>query len=189
MRYLLGAAAVALTFPVAISEASAATYVASRKIGNAFLNIRIDTDGKTGRLLEPNLIDWRISVKRGAETFELNGPLSGDNSEIFVGGNNFTATAEHIFFDYDSLNRSFVTFLEGSSFPSAYGFQSAGVDNAPSEIYRFGPDVSATFAARSDFAIIASAVPEPGSWALMIGGFAAAGLALRPRQRERAARA
>lgn len=170
----------ALCAAVPLAGADATTYFAVRDIGAGTISLRIDTDGTTGRLAAENILDWRVDASApGANPFTL----TGDNSDLFITGNLFSATSEHLFFDYDGGQTARVIFLGQTSPQYEYLITTnfgSSVD-PPGERLYFAGSVGFTRAARSDFAIIASvaSVPEPESWAMMIGGFLMAGRTLR----------
>src|ERR1051326_6834278 len=56
------------------------TYTGHRIVGTGTADLSITTDGTIGVLAPQNIIDWRITVTNGGDTFTLLGPLSGNNS-------------------------------------------------------------------------------------------------------------
>lgn len=116
VRHILALAAIGTAVPAAAAE-----YLASRAVGAGQLTLRLVTDGKTGRLLAANFLDWTVTVTVGASTRVLNGPNSGDDSFVRVLGNNLSATAEHIFFDFDGTD-GYVLFMARAGDNSYYEF-------------------------------------------------------------------
>jgi hypothetical protein len=57
----------------------------------------ITTDSTLGALATSDILNWHIVLDTGAETFTLNGP---SNSEVMIVGDDLTATAAGLFFDF-----------------------------------------------------------------------------------------
>ena len=174
----------------AASSASAITYVANRAVGAGFVNLSITTDNTLGVLTASNIIDWSVLLADGSANPAalLQGPGGANNSSWTVQGNNLTATATDLYFDF-SASAGNIAYVYGSG-TSFYCFQTSGCHGGfgAGEIVRV---VNTTYQPVSGNQIIASAaggaVPEPGAWALMLAGFGLAGSALRARRRTLAA--
>ncbi len=84
-RIVLGAAACAALL-LAHASAMATVYVVDRSVGGGSVTGFIETDGTVGILLASNIVDWNLQVRNGAETVNMRGPLSGNDSQFgFVG--------------------------------------------------------------------------------------------------------
>jgi hypothetical protein len=62
------------------------------------------TDGTIGVLSASNIVDWNLNLAADSSTFDLTGPLSGGNSYFYVDGNDFTATATGLFFNFSDAS-------------------------------------------------------------------------------------
>jgi PEP-CTERM motif len=165
---------------------AAITYNVNQSIGGGSVTGTLTTDGTLGALTLGNFTAWNLTLNglNGA-TFHLD---NTNSSTVDFGTNsNTTATASNIFYNYDGpaglLGFQAPPIGGGSTYwcnASANGpcFQGASV------VPGFFADPNAQFEARTGIQILASAagaggVPEPASWALMLGGFGLTGAALR----------
>jgi len=97
--------ALLLTLPMLFSSALADAgpiYSVNRTIGVGSVVGTIETDGTTGILDVPNLLDWNLTLNAGAGSFSLLGPLSGSNSFAQISGTSFTASLTSLLFDFSS---------------------------------------------------------------------------------------
>lgn len=170
------------------ASANAAVYFASRTVGAGTVDISITTDDTLGVLTKDNILDWTIVVANNGQSTEIN---SG-NSNVFVDGTAFSATATGLFFDFGKAGSHSVTFVTG--FRESYCVQTNGCFdfNGPAEFVTPGQFASNSVrAARSGVVELASTtagvVPEPATWAMMLIGFAGAGAAIRTRRQHTAA--
>ena len=190
MRILsISAAVLALAFATA---ADATTYIANRAVGSGMLDLSITTDGTIGVIGIGNILAFDITVTQGAGSSNIK---DGVDSAFNIGGFALSATASDLLFDFDlaplrSGGTNFVLFqrISNSSF---WGLQSGGGlfdAGGPAEGLRVSPPCCAVERrALSGSQIVASvassgAVPEPATWAMMIGGFGMAGAVLRRRK-------
>ena len=77
-------------------SADTIVYSGARSAGSATATISITTDGTLGPLSLFNIIDWKIKLSDVQNTSDLLGPLGGANSEVFILGTAFTATATQL---------------------------------------------------------------------------------------------
>jgi FG-GAP-like repeat len=106
-----------------MKELHMTTYTINLASSAASATGTIVTDGSTGVLSSSNIIDWNLVISvPGYAPIDLTGPSSGNDSEIFVGGNDLTASATGLFFNF-----------QDQAAGSGFGF------GIPS-----GPDASAT---------------------------------------------
>ena len=180
-------------------SAHATTYVSTRNVGDATAQLSITTDDTIGVLAKGNILDWTITLTRGARTTTLFGP-GDDNSIVDISGNALTASATQLSFDFGGADNSYVLFMNTdgsdiSTFRSLWTIQTSGSFTSfrdPKEVIRFAflpdGDPYITEAARSGVVAFASVVgagpvPEPATWAMMIAGFGLAGAATRRARR------
>lgn len=179
--------------------AQATTYVSTRAVGDATAQLSITTDDTIGVIKKANILDWTITLTRGARTTTLFGP-GDDNSRVDISGSALVASATHLSFDFGGPDNSYVMFMNTdgsdiSTFRSLWTIQTSGSFTSfrdPKEVVRFAflPDGNPliTEAAQAGRTVIASvdgagAVPEPATWAMMIAGFGLAGVATRRAKR------
>src|SRR6516164_8683349 len=86
------------------------------------------TDGTTGVLSLSNIVDWNLTVSTpGYGTVDLLGPLSGNNSEDFLGPNDLTATTTGLFFNFQDQTASSTLYFD---YPNGSSFNTAALDFA-----------------------------------------------------------
>ena len=195
-RALLPTAAACALLLGAASAAASTTYVASRAVGAGFVDLSITTDDTLGVLTTGNILDWVINVSRGADSFSLEGPGGLNSSTTGMLGTALTATATDLFFDFSAGGRQAFA-MQTPSIGSAMQAwcvataRTCSDDPFAEELVVTDTVFTISSSARVGNQIIASvatgggiaAVPEPATWALMIGGFGMAGAALRSRRR------
>jgi hypothetical protein len=159
------------------APASALPYFASRDVGTGHVTLNIFTDGKIGKLSAANVLDWTVTISNLGEVAVLTGPASGNGNSIFTTNGGFSATPDHLFFDFDDPEH-FVRI--GSEIPGegVYALTSSLLFGGPKEV--LNPALSGslnTAELRSDFFVVASVpvapplpIPEPASPALMMTG-------------------
>jgi hypothetical protein len=117
----------ALLFAVAVSRADV-QYNVDQTIGSATAVGFIDTNGDTGILFAPDIIDWDLTLTDGALTWDLLGPLSGNNSVLYLRGFDLHATPTEILFNFNH-NGTFLlqtNLFEGSTYYCDSTFDIAG---------------------------------------------------------------
>ena len=187
MRILTILAASALFGVASAAQAAPIVYTVNDYVGAVgHITGTVTTDGTIGQLGAGNFLSWNLSVAgNGASD-----TLTSGNSGIFIGGTATSATAHDIFFDFSDLNPSYLlvqkVFSSGANYvcaastvyPSTPCLQGATV--AP-QAYTDPSAQFQQFEGRVSIASVAGAVPEPATWAMMIGGFGLAGASLRRR--------
>ncbi len=174
---------------LSVGTAEATTYIGNRTIGTGSASLSITTDGTIGVLSGANILGWTIGLNEGGDMFTLQGPTSGNNSQLLVSGTALTATATDILFNFSAAS-GFALFQNpnigsGQHFycPQINGcFDTAG----PGEGVEAGTSFNFQRNSLTGNVVLASVgapgVPEPAGWALMIVGFAAVGASLRARK-------
>jgi hypothetical protein len=147
----------------------------------------IETDGAVGVLGLADVLDWNIELNDGLTSFDLEGPLSGNNSGLEESGTNFVGSPTALTFNF---NGSGFTLFQapapgsGVDYFCFAGQVCGGFNDAITlgtnvlfahEIPETGVQVVATAAA-------ASAVPEPTTCVLLGSGLAAVFARRRARQ-------
>jgi hypothetical protein len=93
------ASACALSISVMAAHASL-NYQLNQSIGIGSVTGTITTDGTFGVLSSGNITDWNLVINNGSATFDLLGPLSGNNSAIYLVGSDLTATSANLLFNF-----------------------------------------------------------------------------------------
>ena len=182
-----------LTMAAALSFAGTASaaivYNVNQTVQTGGVTGTITTDGTIGSIGSGNITAWNLILSGGAATFNL----TNGNSGVFVTvPSHVTATAQNLFFDYDTPNNGYLLFQVSFGDATRYWCNAAGVGTStcfqgatvtPQSI----GDPSLQVEARSGVQIIATAggVPEPAAWALMLAGFGLTGAAMRRRAKVR----
>ena len=176
---LLGACCAFATIP-----AQATVYTGNHVIDTATVSVSLTTDGTTGVLSMANITGWSFTLTNPGGTVTLD---NSNSNFTYLSGSAFQATATDIVFDYNAVGH-----MQWDNFglagDDALCFDTPGaaftcIGNPPAETvvvngaFSHGP--------RSGRFVLgnAVAVPEPATWAMMIGGFAMAGMAARRRTR------
>jgi hypothetical protein len=181
-RLSIGAIAVMVTQP---ASAALVTFTGSQSIGAASAVYSITTDGTNGPLVAGNIFSWTVTLTVGAnqETF-------GSSTGGFFGysGTGLSVSGSNLLYDFgsagpanpdvalnitDSSGASYLCFQENACTTSSGGNVSISLNNSGNYIQpESGVQVIATSAGNS-------ALPEPATWAMMLLGFGAIGLAIR----------
>jgi hypothetical protein len=158
------------------------TYDAFESFDGATVALSITTDGATGVLSTSDITNWNIDITDTSGNFDLN----PGNSQVEDLGLDLSATSTHLIFDFSSTG--FLLFESTVLHDSGpFWCATGGAADCWNQVTE-GIGVSTEFGdtaieneVRTDRNIIATAVPEPATWALMLGGFAMIGGMLRRR--------
>jgi hypothetical protein len=186
MKSMLLCAAALLTGSA--TAANALTYVVDGSIGGGSVSGTISTNGAIGTLAASDITGWSLVVTGNGGA---SATLDTLNSSVFLGGGAVTADASNIYFDFTKNNAapSYLLFQQSFQSGSAY-VCAANADYALTPCYYGASAVPENFASASAAysvpngnLVVASiaAVPEPATWAMMIGGLAIVGASLRRR--------
>ncbi len=83
-----------------LAVAGPITYTLNNAVGAGNISGSIQTDGTIGVLGDANLLDWNLLLDDGVGTFNLLGPLSGNNSGVDISGSDLSATATQLLFNF-----------------------------------------------------------------------------------------
>jgi hypothetical protein len=181
----MGLLALALVSVAAYSGDASANVVYDLSLGPTATGT-ITTDGNTGILHTSDIIDFNITVTSPTHTTgTILGPLSGNNTILYGTYSTttaFTATSAGLFFDFSASGVGGLTqylIFESSSYLCLNG-ASGNCNGQPSavRIYVSPTGVGNPAIGESgnvEIATVASAVPEPSTWAMMLLGFAGVG--------------
>ena len=186
-----------LTCIVAISLANVCTadqiYNVNQTIGSGSVTGTITTDGNTGVLHASDITDWNLVLNGVGAVFTLTQPTS----TVVVGGNQLTATATDLYFNFSATDNSYLLFQQNLFSGQTYYADGAypGFAGGGSPVYQGASvvpivyyDPSSQYMSVSGNQIIATAgnaVPEPSTFAL--AGLGGLGLAIGAYRRRRAA--
>jgi hypothetical protein len=143
----------------------------------------IETDGTLGPILPGNITDWNLVISQGTATFDVLGPMSGDNSWVTahgawigIGGWPVIATPTTLQFDYSTIGSSFDFRSKLAPVGLYLSWYGSPIDLGSTEfdVIVNGPSVqisSITYGESGLFTIGVATVPEPSTWAMMILGF------------------
>jgi hypothetical protein len=173
--------ALALAFTALPANAATITYNVDQTIALGSVIGTIETDGALGVLSQSDITGFSLQVSGpGASVL-----LTQADSVVRTVGNNLTATASDLLFDYSGpsgyLLFQFGTFGTGMQYycnASVAGTCFQGASAIPESFNSPSAQVEIR-AGNQIIASVAGAVPEPTSWALMLGGFGVIGAAMR----------
>jgi len=175
MRYLMpllsACAAVAFSAP-----ASAATFLSTQQLGGDRLELSITTDDTQGVLQTENLLSYTLKF-RG---YDLSGRGTRYESGLYIAGTSpLIANGSKLTFD-SSTTGGLVLYADGGSTALLL---SSGTTAGPYESFIVNGTIEATASLPGRF-VLATALPEPSTWLMMLAGFGIAGGMLRHRRQK-----
>jgi hypothetical protein len=169
---------IALLCGVFSTSGQAAVYFVKGSASSLTVSGTITTDGELGVLTSADIVAWNLAL----DGFGSPKLFTEANSRLNFSGPNLLATSTELLFDYSLSGFTYVSFVSvPSNLPSSGAVQwvgnfGSGFLNLQSG-YRGGP--SGTFINEFSFGSgmheIATAVPEPSTWAMMLLGFVGIG--------------
>jgi hypothetical protein len=136
----------------------------------------ITTDGDIGTIGVTDIVDWNITLTDGAGTFDLTGPLSGNNSGILSQGSDLTATSSNLSFNFSADDGGRLIFENPSIGSGGPALCYASTDDCTPAIavginittQNGEGDVNNTIESGTEvIASAGSSTPEPGSFGLL----------------------
>lgn len=114
-RYVFAAIAVlgAILSAATLASATPSIYNVNRIIGAGSVTGFIETDGLSGVLTAADFVDWNLVLFDGTSTFDLMGPLSGNNSAVFVQGADTEAFSTYLLFNFSGIDNGIFLFQQG----------------------------------------------------------------------------
>lgn len=174
----------ALFAATSVASAAPVTYVVNRIIGAGSVTGFIETDGANGVLTAADFIDWNLLLFDGTSTFDLTGPLSGNNSAVFVQGADTEAFGTDLMFNFSGVDNGIFLFQQGLFSPNHYYCDASqpgpcfpGETVVPISVsagYQNDPDLRGIVVIGET-----AGTPEPGTCLLLLSGL---GVAVRSRR-------
>jgi hypothetical protein len=169
------------------SAASATTYLKNGTVGSTgTYNLSVTTDNTIGALSSGNVTAWNIAISDGSNNFTLN---QGNSAFLTTGG--LSATATDLLFDFSASGSAFALFQNPTTSSGGpyfcwqsngcFDFLGGGIGLAPTSNY--SNQQITRLQGSLVVASVAGGVPEPGTWAMMLLGFAGIGMAVRRSRR------
>lgn len=194
MEKMLALAAAAAAFCGGAAQAATPiTYTNYQEIEGRTVSFALTTDGSLGSIGLANLLGWDITIGDGVTSANFysapSDPLT--NSEVSM-----TATL------FASASQLFLPYIEGSTnneigfrYPTSWQYYYSAGGGSTFQ-FAFGQYISfatgVAFAPASADILLGTAgsvgpgaVPEPGTWAMMLLGFGLTGVAMRAARRKR----
>jgi hypothetical protein len=169
---------------LAAVPAQAIVYTGNHSVDTGSVSLSLTTDGTLGVLAAGNVTAWSFTLSNAGGTVTLD---NSNSAFTFLSGSSFQATATDIVFDYTVAGHmqwdNFAAAGDDAICWDASGGAFTCIGNPPAETILVNGSFSNV--ARSGRFVLgtAGAIPEPATWALMIGGFGMAGAAMRRRVR------
>lgn len=179
-RYVFTAVAVwgVVLSAATLASATPAIYYVDRVIGSGTVTGFIETDGLNGVLFAADFLDWNLVLSDGTSTFNLLGPLSGNNSTVFIQGADTEAFGPDLLFNFSGIDNGIFLFQQGLFSGNHYYCDSSqpgpcfpGETVVPINVsvgYQNNPDLRGVVVIGDE----ANAAPEPGTFVLALTGVA-----------------
>jgi hypothetical protein len=105
-------ACMSMLFGATVVSAGPITYNVDRTVAQGSVTGTIETDGTTGvDLTVGDIVDWNLELNDGqGNTFNLTGPLSGNDSSVFIGDGDVTASPSDLFFNFSGTDNGYLLF-------------------------------------------------------------------------------
>ena len=183
---LTAIAGTALSLFLSSPALAATTFFGTRDTGNRTATYSITTDDTLGAIGTSQITSWTMAISDGGLTQSFS---SLDGSMQFSGLSLFS-TGTDLLFNYDSVDYIFASFFSAGNQSGLYmqaGYDAGNLTHE--DLIRLYPYDGSGWqrgdetGLQSIASIPSGAVPEPGTWAMMILGFGAIGFAMRRRSK------
>jgi hypothetical protein len=155
-------------------------YTVNQTIGPGSVTGAITTNGTIGTLSAADIVGWNLTLNDGTNIADL--ILS--NSAVVVGGDDLSATASNLSFNFSGTGFNYDFYFYGTSAGAVGELCYTAWSNCwgPTGVglYDVGGDNLSVYIGETGNLVIATATPEPGTGGLMMLGI---GLALGMRKR------
>lgn len=178
MKLILRVAFGAAFSTIAAASASAnIVYTVDQTIGAGSVTGTITTDGASGVLSASDIVAWDLMLNGVGASYNL--ASTDANANKYVVGNDLTASSTDIYFNFSGTSGDQFLLQDGPEVGNTYWCNSVGYSSCvpgKSDVPVYYSDASSQFdQTASGNQIIASVVPEPAAWAMLLAGFAALG--------------
>jgi|ERR1035437_8204421 hypothetical protein len=166
-----------------VPTAVATTYNVSDAAGSLFLTGSITTDGHIGALLPGNILGWDLTIGGPSNPSII---MTSSNSTLAIDGTDLVATSRNLYFDFTDASSEGAFSVQGAISTNLGGFVYISVgynllngSGEPAIAYLqlqdYYPSPITEFRYPSSDQVIATAVPETATWAMMLLGFTGLG--------------
>ena len=170
-----------LSASVLAAHASDITYNFNESIGSVTATGTLETDGTIGVISTSNIVAYDLTLSNGTDSFTIDSSVLGAE---FVGGNNLTATATALFFNFNSTDAG-LFIADGNNYVCdvSGSHTTCSGSSASIEIYFDGHqyDSGVLSGVQQIGTVPTSATPEPSSLALLGTGVLALAGGIRRR--------
>ena len=186
-RLPLIAASLAAALAASAANATAIVYNVNQSIGGGSVVGTITTDGATGVLTASDITAWDLMLNGVGASYHLK-DTDVAAAKVVI-GNSLTATASDLFYNFSGATGDFFLLQDHYSSGATYYCNSNGFTacfTGKSDVPQSISDPSAQYdhiaSGNQIIGVAARGVPEPASWAMMLIGLGALGMALRTRR-------
>ena len=101
-------------------------------VGAGSVTSDIVTDGTIGGLAQSDFVDWNLLLDNGPKTFDLLGPLSGNNSGFFdhAGAGDLSASATQVLFNFSGSGLNDFVFVSDNQSNRTFVLRQAAADHS-----------------------------------------------------------
>jgi PEP-CTERM motif len=153
------------------AEASAITYSIQTTVGSYSASGTITTDGTIGTLSQANISDFSITLSGDGNPVVL----TPSDASVYLYASALSATQSQLLFNFDASLGDFA--FTGTPPGGSYSYLDIGIQHGGQGPTDYEAILLSTEQSipESGQQVIATAVPEPSTWAMMLLGFAGLG--------------